>query len=91
MPCLYPYYVETFFAAGAATRRNDEQWLASIRAEAQMLEVRHAQVAELAIEDVARGAPLRARSHLCSAFVSEECTRGTCPNPHGVISPAAPR
>ena len=81
MLCLYPFYAETFFAAGAALRRNDDEWLACIRAGAETLEGRRAWAAELAMNDAARGAPLRARVHLCSAFVSEACTTGRCQQP----------
>ena len=83
MPCLYPFYVETFFAAGAALRRNDDEWLESIRAGAQTLEGRRAWAAELAMSDATSGSPLRARLGVCSAFVSEACTAGRCPNPGG--------
>jgi hypothetical protein len=82
VPCLYPFYLETFFAAGTALRRNDEEWLATIRAEAEMLEDRHAWAVELAVKDVTTGAPLRARSKVCEAYVSEECTSGHCPQPY---------
>ncbi len=83
MPCLYPFYLETFFAAGRALRRNDDEWLASIRAGAEMLEDRHAWAVELAVKDVTSGTPMRARAHLCGAFVSDECTVKRCPQPDG--------
>ena len=79
MACLYPFYVETFFAAGAALRRNDEEWLASIRYGAGVLEGERAWVAELAMTDAASGSPVRARIRVCRAFVSEHCAAGQCP------------
>ncbi len=85
MPCLYPFYVETFFAAGAALQRNDEEWLASIRAGAEALDGEHACVAALALSDASSGAPLRARARLCPDFVSEECTVGRCQQLHGAV------
>jgi hypothetical protein len=87
VPCLYLFYVETFFAAGAALRRNDEEWLASINAAAEMLDEKPAWAAKLAVNDAARGASLRARGHLCEAFVSEACTGGRCPQAPGAVRP----
>ena len=82
MNCLYPFYLETFFAADAALRRNDENWLATIRAGAEMLEDRDAWAVKLAVRDVTNGAPVRARVHVCGAYVSDECTARRCPQPY---------
>jgi hypothetical protein len=81
--CLYPFYVETFYAAGAALRRNDEEWLACIREAGEALGAQGAWAVELAMDDASRGAPVRARAHLCPDFAGEECTGGRCPQPHG--------
>ena len=83
MACLYPFYVETFFAAGAALRRNDEQWLACIRADARMLDAPCAWAAGLAMDDACSGAPIRARAHLCPTFASDDCAAGRCRHPRG--------